>query len=385
MGSGGIDDLVQALALQNKIQPQIAASDSYAPIQSIFDQAGQFAATQNGGINPATGQNNYSTRDRVLAGLLSGLGAGVFQNLSQDYQGRATSAYNDVLNQTAQGNAPTEMPSVLNRDLFSSAKGTGDIFRTMQGQEREQSKNAIADKLKASMVEKLISEDPEAGIAAAKNLYGIDAGEIGPISDTNKELRKRQLDEIQARFKETQDKKNAETDFEGYQYDKSKIRPSTAEATKVRAELANNSILRNTLETLGSNIDEQGFMNMFGNNAQLQGALQSFIFNTQRKATGSGARLEGPEAKMLQAMTPSVAAGDFIGAIKAALLDRDPAQLAKDMIGVIDKSQDAMMKARYGATRIDTTPFGVTGTDSGLPSVGGIFNGKKVLSVKKVR
>lgn len=134
-----ISDLAQALALQAKTQGLIQESDPYLQAESPFAKIGQEVLNNSGQLNP-DGSQRYSAKDRILTSLLAGLGQGVFSGLSKDYQGRAQTAYNDVLQQTADGNAPTVAPSVLGADLFASAKGTGDLFRATQEKDLENSK-----------------------------------------------------------------------------------------------------------------------------------------------------------------------------------------------------------------------------------------------------
>lgn len=255
--------------------------------------------------------------------------------------------YGQMLDPEIQAYAKGEMP-----DNFTIKQGKNDLILAAIQKEIADKEEEKKQEAKARIIQSLATQDPAAGAKILQNEYGVDLSGVGPIVDQSAELRKKQMEEIQQRFDEKQALLKSQTSFEGFTEPKTK--PTPAEAAKVREELGNNAKLKDTLEVLKDSIDRDGFINLFGNDAQLQQALQSFIFNTQRKATGSGARLEGPEAKMIQAMTPAVASGDFAGAIKAALTGREPSQLATDMINVISKSENAMMKARYGAERINS-------------------------------
>lgn len=141
----GLEELAQALALQGKIRPEIAASDPYLQAQQPFDQIGQFVLGQTGQLKE-DGTPRYSTKERIIAGLLSGLGSGVFSGLSKDYQGRAETAYQDVLNQGVLGKE-IERPAVLDPALFSSASNAAKLFRGQRELEQQQSSQDVINAL----------------------------------------------------------------------------------------------------------------------------------------------------------------------------------------------------------------------------------------------
>lgn len=380
--------------------------------------------------------------EAIKVSLINGLLSGIFGGLAQQRNSELTNNYINAVSGLTSGQPVTAESSGLPEGLFGSARQGATVFNLQKKLENdetakklagavvlENAKNGVSsspDLVKLAGLESLLkpnvqAPNPNAGGATTEFQSPVGAGDLpvtsGPsdqmvdlfgtkYTDKDKEMmgipkelwgsvnneKDLRLYYQGLNIKDVQDRHQANLDFrksqqeradeqlEFFGYSKPKIRPTASEAAKVRDELGKNEQLRNTLESLGSNIDENGFMEIFGKNAQLQDALRSFIFNTQRKATGSGARLEGPEAAMLSAMTPMVAANNFTGAIKAALLGRDPAQLARDMVNLINKSEASMMKKRFGAEPIDistpviSAPLGSKPTRSQLEAQGYRFD-----------
>jgi len=130
---GGLEDLANLLAVGATQKKEIAASDPYLQFQQAPDAISSLI--MQSATNP-----KYSTKEKVIAGLLSGLTSGVFGGLSNDYQARAGQAYGDVVTGIAQGKN-VERPSVLSPSVFQSAKQQGSIFtanKLAQQLEREQ-------------------------------------------------------------------------------------------------------------------------------------------------------------------------------------------------------------------------------------------------------
>jgi hypothetical protein len=129
----GLEELANLLAVGAAQKKEIAASDPYLQFQQAPDAISSLI--MQSATNP-----KYSTKEKVIAGLLSGLTSGVFGGLSNDYQARAGQAYGDVVSGTAQGNT-MERPSVLSPSVFQSAQQQGSIFtanRLAQQLERQQ-------------------------------------------------------------------------------------------------------------------------------------------------------------------------------------------------------------------------------------------------------
>jgi GH24 family phage-related lysozyme (muramidase) len=130
-----IDELISSLALGQAQQQMIAQADPYIGGANIAEQIGN-TAVQAG--------PQFSTRDRIIAGALSGLTSGLFTGLSNDYNARAQDAYTGAVNDAILGRV-SEKPSVLSPQLFSTAKRQGGIFQL----QRALQQNEIAQKLAA--------------------------------------------------------------------------------------------------------------------------------------------------------------------------------------------------------------------------------------------
>lgn len=135
----------------------------------------------------------------------------------------------------------------------------------------------------------------------------------------------------------------------GYDY-VTEARPTGEEAPKIRSQLKENARLKD-LFTRVIESEADPLTTITGNEGAEFAALRGMIFNAYRKLTGSGARLEGPEGAMIDAMTPAMMAGDLTSALKAAALNRDPREFAKSMMSMIDQSQDAELFEAYGLKR----------------------------------
>ena len=125
-------DLAALLAFGAPQQKAIADSDPYLKAKIAPDLVGKVLL--DNAANP-----NWSIKDKIVAGLLSGLGSGALQGLSTDYQGRAADAYRSVLS-----GGVTEKPSVLDADIFSAAKNQRDIFNTAKDLELKKEQRVLA-------------------------------------------------------------------------------------------------------------------------------------------------------------------------------------------------------------------------------------------------
>lgn len=117
----GLDDLIQAMALNQKQQSAIAADDPYDDFSALGQQTIQASLSTPG----------LSSRERIIGAILGGIGGGISQGLSSDYRGRALTAYNDVLSATKNGNE-IEQPSVLSPSIFAQAQQDGTIWKQLQ-------------------------------------------------------------------------------------------------------------------------------------------------------------------------------------------------------------------------------------------------------------
>lgn len=164
----GLDDLIQAMALNQKQQSAIAADDPYDDFSALGQQTIQASLSTPG----------LSSRERIIGAILGGIGGGISQGLSSDYRGRALTAYNDVLSATKNGNE-IEQPSVLSPSIFAQAQQDGTIWKQLQADNiaAEAAKSAAQANLKSKDTQEaikleiakgLMSEDPKKRAAAEK-------------------------------------------------------------------------------------------------------------------------------------------------------------------------------------------------------------------------
>ncbi len=137
-----LDDVYSALALDQAQKQMIAGSDPYLGGIKVADSLGQSIASAG---------PQYSLRDKLVYGALSGLFSGGLTDLSQDYQSRANTAYQDSVLGTMAGKA-LEKPSVLSDSLFRSAgeQGKMALFKNKLSQLGDMQEIAKAGALEAS-------------------------------------------------------------------------------------------------------------------------------------------------------------------------------------------------------------------------------------------
>lgn len=183
-----IEELIMMMALGDAQKKAISDSDPYAGGSQIADQIGA-AVAQSG--------PQYSTRDKIIYGALSGLVGGGFDSLSEDYTNRAQDAY--LKSMTGE---LTERPRVLSPALFRSAQEQRDLFKlktiaTAAETEREFQKQKRLEEMKAGVatgadynkevnkkkVFDLYAGGGEPVPAAAAVLPGIDADGDGAIDE----------------------------------------------------------------------------------------------------------------------------------------------------------------------------------------------------------
>ena len=114
-----IDDLIAAISGSNaKTQAQIDAADPYGNMSKLGDAAlGEVLKYQGG-----------SPTEKIVGAALAGLGGGVFTGLSNDYKGRANSAYQQAIIDSIQGK-PVQDTGVLSPQLFADAGNQANIFK----------------------------------------------------------------------------------------------------------------------------------------------------------------------------------------------------------------------------------------------------------------
>ena len=115
-------DLASLLFLSSGAKQSLAASDPYLQFGGMTDKLGTDILGSG---------DRFSTKEKIIGGLLTGLLSGVSSGFSNDYQSRASSAYQDTIKNIILGETPTK-PDVLPSNLFKAAKEQASLFKTMQ-------------------------------------------------------------------------------------------------------------------------------------------------------------------------------------------------------------------------------------------------------------
>ena len=134
---GSMEDLAALLAVGQAQKQAIANSDPYLGFQQAPDAI-------SGMLLGAAGNPRYSTKEKVLGGLVTGLTSGLFGGLSNNYQARANQAYGDTVRAVASGQSP-ERPGVLNSTIFQDAQQQGTLFKANALAQEQDRLNKIID------------------------------------------------------------------------------------------------------------------------------------------------------------------------------------------------------------------------------------------------
>lgn len=152
---GALEDLAKAIIASNSGAGQlIAAEDPYLKFKQAPDAITGLALQA-----AATGK--HKVKDLLPYALVSGLASGGLEAASQNYQGRAKDAYQNVL-LSGLGGQTVERPEVLSPGLFNSASEQAQLFRIQNefGQaQRAQDMQDIANKTAIETGAKLGAED----------------------------------------------------------------------------------------------------------------------------------------------------------------------------------------------------------------------------------
>ena len=105
--------LAQLLIPGTSAQAAIAAEDPYSAFQAVPDSLSK----------EVIGAKGYGTKDRLIAGLLTGLVSGIAGGASEDYRTRANKAYADVIS-----NPTMDRPDVLSPSIFTQAQNQRSLF-----------------------------------------------------------------------------------------------------------------------------------------------------------------------------------------------------------------------------------------------------------------
>lgn len=178
----GLEDLAALLAIGQTQKQAIAASDPYLQMKSAPDAISQL-------VLQASANPEYSTKDKILAGLLSGAASGILGDFSEDYQARAADEYSKVLRAVGMGEN-VERPDVLSPSVFNLAKNQADIFKvgaklkiqdqindaTSAGLKKRletlgelKAKKEMADLARSELPTIPLSERPLSGLASGKD------------------------------------------------------------------------------------------------------------------------------------------------------------------------------------------------------------------------
>lgn len=175
----------------------------------------------------------------------------------------------------------------------------------------------VLDPRQSAAVAKLIgnkplTEEDQAILATDRRLASMALGEG-------------RADAVGARFEQAADARAALSSVFGYSSIKPGYKIPPELAKKYAERVADTALLQQLLSQAA-----QGDLSaVTGIDAAKAAALNARLFTVGRKKSGSGAGLTAGEAESIKAMQPIAAAGDLLGAIKAAALDRDQGKLAQ--------------------------------------------------------
>lgn len=178
-----LTDLAALLVGGGGADKAIAAEDPYLEFQGIPDQIGQLILGANQ-RDEKTGKPVFSTTDRIIGALLSGIVSGGAHSLSEDYQSRAQDAYQKTLLTALSGQEPTK-PEVLPEAIFRDAKKQANVFKVVSGlQDKEAARKYNLERagkvqdayLQAGMVPDRI--DPSSGEVLYKQKDDLDPASL---------------------------------------------------------------------------------------------------------------------------------------------------------------------------------------------------------------
>lgn len=149
-----LSDLISYLLMGAEQKKAIAAEDPYLGFQQ-----GVAEPLSNMVLGAAQNQQ-YSTGEKVKAGLLTGLMSGLFGGLSSNYQQRASDAYRNALFSSLKGE-DIERPGVLSPNLFNAAQTEAKTFKAKQELEKALAAEDAKAKTEAAIKEKFVLADTD--------------------------------------------------------------------------------------------------------------------------------------------------------------------------------------------------------------------------------
>jgi hypothetical protein len=153
-----IDELIAAISGSNaKTQAQIDAADPYGNMSKLGDAAlGEVLKYQGG-----------SPTEKIVGAALAGLGGGVFTGLSNDYKGRANSAYQQAVMDSIHG-LPVTDSGVLSPQLFADAGNQANIFKLRNSLDAQAARQKLDQDITLETVKAGLQGDASTRAAIAK-------------------------------------------------------------------------------------------------------------------------------------------------------------------------------------------------------------------------
>lgn len=285
--------------------------------------------------------------EALIGGILTGAMGGLAQRGQKSFMNGQEEAIQGALDNWRQGK--TFERGNMSRSVFNRLKDVTAAQGLAEAQRNTQENSDLerAQKLKlAPGYDDTLMQGPEAqgameALLNKKELTPEQAAVVSklPLSALRAFQGQQQLNNVGDRFEQNLSFKKGERELPGFTNVTGATPPISA-INEARTKIQSNEEVKTALRALKESGDVEGFYKLAGENAQVQAALSSSVFNAYRKRTGSGARLEGPEGAMLQSMTPQVLAGNFMGALKAGLLGRDQGKFAEMMMNFLDEDRD---------------------------------------------
>lgn len=167
------DNILASLLING--QRSIAEEDPYL----------QFKAVPDSLARQAIGAQGYGTKERVIAGLLTGLLSGGAQGLSNDYQNRANEAYGKTVEALLNGNQ-VERPGVLSPSIFNTARQNANVFNVVKQQELRDAATQFAAARQAKLQDTLLEKQ---GIVIGRDGQPVAVPQLDPAAiEANKKI-----------------------------------------------------------------------------------------------------------------------------------------------------------------------------------------------------
>jgi hypothetical protein len=141
----------QALIGQ-QVDQELAGANPYKPFEAITDAVNQR-------LLQGAARGEDSTRDLVIGGLLSGIGGGLFSNLSEDYadtqRGRLLSAAGDIY-----AGKDVARPTGISSGLFNQLQTGAALGKLSEVENEKEAARALTRAVQAKALEQEIQNNP---------------------------------------------------------------------------------------------------------------------------------------------------------------------------------------------------------------------------------